>query len=168
MRLFAVGFLLLFVGCGTVLKGKYMTVPINTTPSEALVKVPDMLDNEPTPTSVRIERGQSYLVEINKPGFKEKWVVLQKRKHRSIIFANILFTAGVGILVDWYTGRWYGVTPSKVEIFLDPVSHFEDGTIVPLQLTDSTMEIQDESVRIKVYEIENENAEKRLIYPVSE
>ena len=93
MRFLVVGLIVIMCsGCGTIINGRWQTVKINTTPSQAMVKMPDMIENVPTPTSVKIERGQSYLVEITKPGFEDKWIVLQKRKYRSIILADIFLT----------------------------------------------------------------------------
>ena len=164
MRYLVVGIvMLLCTGCGTLLKGKSQTVKISTTPSEALVKIPDMIDKVPTPTSVKIERGQSYLVEINKPGFGQKWIVLQKRKHRSIILADILFTGGIGIFVDWYTGSWYGVSPSRIDVFLDPISHFDNPELVPLQLTDSDLSSKDQTVELKIYKIDKSSEEQAAL-----
>jgi hypothetical protein len=150
--------LLMCTGCGTILKKRMFSVEINTTPSDAMVKISDMVENDPTPTSVTIERGQSYLVEITKPGFEQKWIVLQKRKHRSIIVADIC-TLGVGILVDWYTGKWYGVTPSRIDVFLDPISHNDSGRDINLQLTESSIYTPDKSVNLKLYMIDDASSD---------
>ena len=154
MRFLVVGLMVIMCsGCGTIINGRWQTVKINTTPSQAMVKMPDMIENVPTPTSVKIERGQSYLVEITKPGFEDKWIVLQKRKYRSIILADIFLTATIGIFVDWYTGKWNGVSPSKIDVFLDPISDNESTRRIPLQLTDSAIESEDHTIKLKIYKI---------------
>ena len=154
MRFLVVGLIVIMCsGCGTIINGRWQTVKINTTPSQAMVKMPDMIENVPTPTSVKIERGQSYLVEITKPGFEDKWIVLQKRKYRSIILADVFLTLGIGIFVDWYTGKWHGVFPSKIDVFLDPISDNESTRRIPLQLTDSAIECEDHTIKLKIYKI---------------
>ena len=62
-------------------------------------------------------------------------------------------TLGVGIFVDWYTGKWYGVSPSKIDVFLDPISDNESTRRIPLQLTDSAIESEDHTIKLKIYKI---------------
>ena len=107
MRFLVVGLIVIMCsGCGTIINGRWQTVKISTTPSQAMVKMPDMIENVPTPTSVKIERGQSYLVEITKPGFEDKWIVLQKRKYRSIILADIFLSAPSFFLSGGISRQW--------------------------------------------------------------
>ena len=138
-------------GCGRVFLGDTQTVEINVTPADAHIKIPDRVDGETSPFTIELPRDESHLVEISKPGYETKWVVLQKVKLRSVIVADILFTLGIGLLIDIYWGTWEGLSPSMVDVTLEPASAHGSPVKVPLFLADTRLEIYDETVRIRIH-----------------
>lgn len=137
-------------GCGRVFLGDTQKVEINVTPADARIKIPDRLDRDTNPFTIELPRNESHLVEISRPGYETKWIVLQKVKLPSVIIADILLTAGIGLLIDIYWGTWEGLSPSRLDVTLEPASAGGSPFRVPLFLADSKLEVRDETVRIRV------------------
>lgn len=152
MRRLTMCFLLIFTaGCGRVFLGDTQKVEINVTPADARIKIPDRIDRDSNPFTIELPRNESHLVEISKPGYETKWIVLQKVKLPSVIIADILLTLGIGLFVDIYWGTWEGLKPSRLDVTLEPESAEGSPVNVPLNLAESTLTVQDGSVRIKVH-----------------
>lgn len=139
-------------GCGTIFYGNHQTVPIRTTPAEARVKIPDMVEAA-SPTRVTLERGESYLIEIYKEGYQPRWIVLDKHLAKGPLFADIFLTGGVGIVIDYLTGSLWGMRPSTVDVTLEQVGATGISTDVPLWLTETSIHCPDPTVRIAAYAI---------------
>ncbi len=138
-------------GCGRVFLGDTQNVEINVTPADARIKIPDRIDRDTNPFTIELPRNESHLVEISKPGYETKWIVLQKVKLPSVIIADILFTLGIGLLIDIYWGTWEGLKPGRLDVMLEPASA-EGGPIkVPLFLADTTLEVRDGTVQVRVH-----------------
>lgn len=138
-------------GCGRVFLGDTQNVEIKVTPADARIKIPDRIDRDTNPFTIELPRNESHLVEITKPGYETKWIVLQKVKLPSVIIADILLTLGIGLFVDIYWGTWEGLKPSRLDVTLEPESADGGPVNVPLFLAESTLEVQDGAVRIKVH-----------------
>ena len=138
-------------GCGRVFLGDTQDVEINVTPADARIKIPDRIDRDTNPFTIELPRNESHLVEISKPGYETKWVVLQKVKLPSVIIADILLTLGIGLFIDIYWGTWEGLKPSRLDVTLEP-ANAEGGPIkVPLFLADSILEVRDGNVQVRVH-----------------
>lgn len=152
MRRLTLCFLLVFTaGCGRVFLGDSQKVEINVTPADARIKIPDRIDRDTNPFTIELPRNESHLVEISRPGYETKWIVLQKVKLPSVIIADILLTLGIGLFVDIYWGTWEGLKPSRLDVTLEPESAEGSPVNVPLNLAESTLTVQDGSVRITVH-----------------
>lgn len=152
MRRLMLCVLLVFsTGCGRVFLGDTQNVEIKVTPADARIKIPDRIDRDTNPFTIELPRNESHLVEITKPGYETKWIVLQKVKLPSVIIADILLTLGIGLFVDIYWGTWEGLKPSRLDVTLEPESADGGPVNVPLFLAESTLEVQDGAVRIKVH-----------------
>ena len=141
-------------GCGFILQGREQTVTITTTPSEADIKIPDTLEGK-TPVTIDLDRTVAHLLEISKPGYQEKWVVVEKKLSWFIVVANVLTSGPVGPIIDWQLGTWNRLSPSKVEVTLESSGDMGFSTPVELRLTDSSVSPSDATVRVKVYPIED-------------
>lgn len=152
MRRLMLCLLLVFsTGCGRVFLGDTQNVEIKVTPADARIKIPDRIDRNTNPFTIELPRDESHLVEITKPGYETKWIVLQKVKLPSVIIADILLTLGIGLFIDIYWGTWEGLKPSRLDVTLEPESADGGPVNVPLFLAESTLKVQDGSVRIKVH-----------------
>ncbi len=143
-------------GCGLILTGREQTVTIETVPTDALLKVPDVIENELTPTKVTLPRAQSALLQITKPGYQEKWVVLDKEKSTAIILLDILTSGPIGVIVDWQMGTWYKLSPSSIVVTLEEVVG-DAGPLSPVEirLTDATVQSADPDVKFNVIPFDN-------------
>lgn len=151
MRYLAFFLVLIFsAGCGRVFLGDTQKVEINVTPTDAQIKIPDRINQENNPITIELPRNQSHLVEISKPGYQTKWVVLQKTKLPSVIIADILFTLGIGLLIDIYWGTWEGLSPSKLDVTLEPISADRSTLTVPLFLSKTSLKVYDDLVSINI------------------
>lgn len=152
MRRLMLCLLLVFsTGCGRVFLGDTQKVEINVTPADARIKIPDRIDRDTNPFTIELPRNESHLVEITKPGYETKWIVLQKVKLPSVIIADILLTLGIGLFIDIYWGTWEGLKPSRLDVTLEPESAQGGPVSVPLNLAGSTLSVPDGSVRIRVH-----------------
>ena len=152
MRRLMLCILLIFsTGCGRVFLGDTQNVEIKVTPADARIKIPDRIDRDTNPFTIELPRDESHLVEITKPGYETKWIVLQKVKLPSVIIADILLTLGIGLFIDIYWGTWEGLKPSRLDVTLEPESADGGPVNVPLFLAGSTLNVEDGSVRIKVH-----------------
>ena len=138
-------------GCGRVFLGDTQNVEINVTPADARIKIPDRIDRDTNPFTIELPRDESHLVEISKPGYETKWVVLQKVKLPSVIISDILFTLGIGLLIDIYWGTWEGLKPGSLDVTLEPASADGGPIKVPLFLADSVLEVHDGTVQVRVH-----------------
>ena len=145
-------FLISSQGCGKVFLGDTQKVEINVTPAEAQIKIPDRIQ-EVTSLSIELPRDESHLVEISKPGYVTKWIVLKKEKLPSVIIAELLLTLGIGLLVDIYWGTWEGLSPSKLEVVLEPVQTGGIPIEVPLLLAKSGLTTEDPLIKIQIHQI---------------
>lgn len=138
-------------GCGRVFLGETQNVEINVTPADARIKIPDRIDRDTNPFTIELPRNESHLVEISKPGYETKWIVLQKVKLRSVVIADILLTLGIGLFIDIYWGTWEGLKPSNLDVTLEPVKADSGPVKVPLFLAGSTLEVRDGTVQVRVH-----------------
>ena len=82
-----------------------------------------------------------------------KWIVLKKVKLPSVIIADLLLTLGIGLLVDIYWGTWEGLSPSKLEVVLEPVQTGGIPIEVPLLLAKSGLTTEDPLIKIQIHQI---------------
>lgn len=152
MRRLMLCFLLICsAGCGRVFLGDTQKVEINVTPADARIKIPDRIDRDTNPFTIELPRNESHLVEISKPGYETKWIVLQKVKLPSVVIADILLTLGIGLFIDIFWGTWEGLKPARLDVTLEPETADGGPVDVPLFLAESTLKVQDGSVLIKVH-----------------
>lgn len=152
-----------FSGCGLILAGREQTVRVETLPTDALLTVPDLVVDVPTPAKFKVPRTQSALLQITKPGYSEKWVVLDKEKSQLVIIADILLTGPIGVLIDWRLGTWHTLSPSKVVVTLDPIVDAGLPSPVGIQLADDTLTPSDPSVLLTVHPFDSASEARQYL-----
>jgi len=80
---------------------------------------------------------------------------VEKKLSWFIVIANVITSGPIGSIIDWQLGTWNRLSPSKVEVTLEPSGDVGLSTPVVLQLTDSSVSSSDATVRISVYPIED-------------
>lgn len=105
-------------GCATVIHGKSQTVEILSSPNGADV----LVDGQPrgtTPLKTELRRGESHVVQVQKPGYLTETTLTTTKMNATPILNAVL--GGVpGLAVDLATGSATDVTPGSVGVSLVP------------------------------------------------
>ncbi len=110
---------LAMVGCATITGGSRETVSINSTPSDAMIRVDGGADYT-TPASISLPRGKDHTIVIRKTGYKPARVELT-RTFRALptIAGNILWLLP-GVIVDGFSGGMWKFERNHVSVTLAP------------------------------------------------
>jgi hypothetical protein len=115
---------LLLTGCAKVIKGIHQPVSITSSPPGALIRV-DGEDRGRTPAVVKMWRGRSHTVEIEKEGHAHFACGLAKESS-GWIWGNIFIGGLIGLVVDLATQASNDLVPGTVHADLQPVAHGAD------------------------------------------
>lgn len=143
-------------GCGTMFGGTSQNVRVASSPDNAEVEVEDGATHR-TPTTLDLERGSEYVLEIDKEGYEAREVEINKSMRGGILALDILFTGLLGVVVDAATGGWYSLSPERVDVSLtqaDASDAGPDEIDVQLNADDGKMKVDsDEPVTIEVRKV---------------
>lgn len=105
-------------GCATIVHGTSQTVEIRSAPHGASVLV-DGRNVGTTPMKADLKRGQSHVVQIEKPGYLTE-SVMTTTKLNSATGWNVLFGAPgfAALIVDYSNGSSTDVAPNAVNVDL--------------------------------------------------
>ncbi len=114
--------LLLATGCmGIIINGSSEEITFNTIPTGADVSIDGAFAGV-TPFSVDLPRGESHLAEISLDGFEVETFQIRRSADAGIIIMDILFTGGIGLLVDLGTGAMYKLDPTEISASLQNIA----------------------------------------------
>ncbi len=110
---------LLFVtmSCSTIMNGSKSEVKVTSNPTDAIVFVNNM-ELGPTPAILRLQRGETHLIEIKKPGYKD-YRITTSREITGWFWGNIICGGLVGGAIDLITGNAYDVEPKYINVNLN-------------------------------------------------
>ena len=109
---------LLCSGCGTLIHGTKQEVTIETEPTGASITIPGShVRGLTSPAVVRLARGRGHLVIVRKLGYQTKGVYIYSEVEPLALVLDV-FSGGVGILVDLWTGGMYELRPDEVFVAL--------------------------------------------------
>lgn len=111
---------ILLSGCATVVNGTTQDIPITSTPSNASVVINSMSYGM-TPTSVKLKRNSTYMVEISKDGYISKTCQIIPRIS-GVIVGNLIYGGIIGGAVDMASGGGYTLEPSVVHVILQKLN----------------------------------------------
>ncbi len=117
----------LATGCATIIHGSSQDIDIASSPDDAEVWV-DGARLGKTPTRLTLKRGDSHLIKVQKEGFKEATIKIDKQVSAWII-GNVLFGGLIGCGVDFISGGAYDLKPERVDISLTNISQLEGQTL---------------------------------------
>lgn len=106
----------LTMGCATIVHGNRQNVTINSEPQGALVRLDGLKGR--TPFSASLARNQDYVVTIQKEGYKEEQIQINKSFSGLSIIGNILWLL-VGVVIDFASGSAYNLNPTNVNVELE-------------------------------------------------
>jgi hypothetical protein len=133
--------LIMSVGCATVISGKNQLIKINSKPDDATVLItstcaPGTYMSVTTPTEVKLSRSEMYHLTFSKEGYKPIRVGIG-HKANSYTFLDLIgiivhaaegeasglaVFGGISILIDHLTGAIWKLTPTEINIELQPES----------------------------------------------
>ena len=144
LRFAALAVLLLTApACATIVQGEHQSVPIDSDPSGATVLV-DGIEMGETPTILSLERGEDHTVVLQRDGYREVTLRLDRDFDFVPTVVGNLFSWGIfGFAVDYVTGAAYDLTPEQITRTLEaqgtalaPSSDPDQITVVLFSLED--------------------------------
>jgi len=105
-------FVLMVVGCATIMHGTSQEVGVSSSPSGASVLV-DGRTFGTTPVVVTLKRNQNHFVRLELPGYMPFEIVLT-RSLSGWVWGNLAFGGVIGLVVDVVSGGIYKLTPDQV------------------------------------------------------
>ena len=100
--------------CATIIQGEHQSVPIDSDPSGATVSV-DGIEMGETPTILSLERGEDHEVLLQRDGYRDVTLRLDKDFDFVPTVVGNLFSWGIfGFAVDYVTGAAYDLTPEQI------------------------------------------------------
>ena len=129
--------------CATIVQGEHQSVPIDSDPSGATVLV-DGIEMGETPTILSLERGEDHTVVLQRDGYREVTLRLDRDFDFVPTVVGNLFSWGIfGFAVDYVTGAAYDLTPEQITRTLEaqgtalaPSSDPDQITVVLFSLED--------------------------------
>ena len=113
---------LLLVGCGAILHGTRQNIDVQSSPTGAKVETSPATGTFTTPTTLDLERKNSYVLTFTSPGYTPATFNLHNNIGTGTVIADVLLTGLIGVIVDGATGAWYGLEPETVNVTLTRAS----------------------------------------------
>jgi hypothetical protein len=108
----------LLTGCGAVLHGSRQNVLVQSSTPGATVSITPGAQAVTAPSTLSLERKNSYVLTFSAPGYSSSTVALQNSVGVGTVIADVLLTGLVGVVVDGLTGSWYGLNPESASATL--------------------------------------------------
>jgi hypothetical protein len=105
-------------GCGVIFGGTRQTIRATSSPEGASVETTPASIGYKTPTTLNLERKNSYVLTFSMPGYTSQKAELQRSLRTGIVIADVLLTGLVGIVIDAVTGAWYKLSPDVANVTL--------------------------------------------------
>ena len=101
-------------GCATIIQGEHQSVPFNTDPSGAIVVV-DGIEMGQTPTVLSLKRGEDHEVVLQRDGYRDVTLRLDKDfDFVPAVVGNVFSFGLLGFAVDYVSGAAYDLTPEQI------------------------------------------------------
>lgn len=100
----------LATGCATVLKGKTTPVAVTSNTPGATVMVNGQAAGV-TPTTVQLPNKEDAVITVHQAD-KEQTCKMTTSTSTGWVVADVLFSGGLGIIIDWATHNWNNIGPT--------------------------------------------------------
>lgn len=131
---------MMFNGCASIIAGGPQTIPINSNPSDAKLRIMNARNGNAiyegkTPYIVALDRGVGYFqkgrynVIIEKEGYQTREIMIEGTPNGWYILGNLVLGGLIGwLIVDPITGAMWTLNPSDIKADLAAkTSFFKDG-----------------------------------------
>lgn len=117
-------FVVVSTGCGTFFYNAGDRIEIKTNPPGASIYIDGDDTERKTPFEGYVRHSnKGRVITIKKEGYKDAVVALNCSNNITMVILDILFTAGLGLFIDSWTGGLYEFDePKSFEIVLQPDS----------------------------------------------
>ena len=109
---------LVLSGCGAILHGPRQNIDVQTSPGGAKLETSPATGTYTTPTTLNLERKNTYLLTFTAPGYNPATFNLRNGIGTGTLIADVLLTGVIGVVVDAVTGSWYGLEPESANVTL--------------------------------------------------
>jgi hypothetical protein len=106
----------LSTGCATIIHGTTQNIDISSAPDDAMVWV-DGARIGTTPARLTLKRGDIHLIQLEKEGYKNATIKIDKSVSAWII-GNVVFGGLIGCGIDFISGGAYELKPERVDVNL--------------------------------------------------
>lgn len=151
-------------GCATIIGHPTQTIPVNSTPSDATIRVVDEAGVEifkgNTPTTMTLPKStghywgkKSFTVTISKDGYETQSVPITASANGWYLAGNLVFGGLIGyFIVDPLNGNMYTLSPDAVNSTLGTKTAHnntaKDGSIAVMLLQDVPKELRGQMTRV--------------------
>ncbi|HEY4304458.1 MAG TPA: hypothetical protein VGM82_08335 [Gemmatimonadaceae bacterium] len=130
---------MLLAGCGAILHGSRQNIDVQASPSGAKVETSPTNGVYTTPTTLNLERKNSYVLTFTSPGYQPATFNLLSSVGTGIVIADVLLTGLIGVLVDGLTGAWYGLSPETANVTLTQNGGEDAASAIHLSVSQSAL-----------------------------
>jgi hypothetical protein len=105
-------------GCGAIMHGNRQSIDVQSTPSGVKIVTSPLSMDYTTPSSLNLERKNSYILTFTSPGYTPSTVAVNNSIGVGTVIMDVVFGGLLGVIVDAVTGDWYGLSPESVVVSL--------------------------------------------------
>jgi hypothetical protein len=145
--------LTLLVGCGAIMHGGRQTIDIQSTPSGAKIETNPISMVYTTPSTLNLERKNSYLLTFTSPGYNPATIAINNSIGVGTIIMDVVFGGIIGVVIDAVTGDWFGLSPESVIVSLTKTVGAVGPDTLDIKLgktADASVEISSDAPNIQV------------------
>jgi hypothetical protein len=118
----AVALIAPLAGCGLLFNGSRQSIQVQSSPTATRVTTSPETGEYTTPTTLNLERKNSYTLRFEKEGYSPATFQIQNHTKAGIVVLDVLFTGLVGVVVDAATGAWNGLSPEAATVSLTKIA----------------------------------------------
>ncbi len=113
----------LLPGCGLIVGGgTRQTVVVQASPEGAKVTTTPPTGDYTAPTTLNLERKNSYILNFTKDGYSPATFQLASHVRGGIVIADVLLTGLIGVIIDAATGAWSKLSPEAATVSLTKIA----------------------------------------------
>lgn len=111
-------------GCASITKGSRQSVGVSSSPIGVTFTVEGMTYN--TPAIVKLKRNMDHIIVFHKDGYADASGTISS-ENNGWIWGNLIFLWGapVGIFIDYLVGSYCDLSPTAVNVTLQPFANGE-------------------------------------------
>lgn len=110
-------FSILMTSCASIMNESLAEIAIDSYPNDAIIKINGQIAGK-TPTVLKLKRGDIYIIEIQKDGYKN-YKVITTKPTTDWVWGNFFFGGLYGLFLDYENGNAYDIEPKEINAKLE-------------------------------------------------